>query len=607
MSQQTEFFDVVPTHLAIKAMRDSGYKNAAYAIAELIDNSIQAGASEVELLCVEREEQAAANRVTRIHQVGVLDNGSGMDQRTLRIALQFGNGTHLEDRSGIGRFGMGLPNSSISQCRRVEVWTWQEGPENAIYSYLDIDEILRGELREVPSPQRERIPPFWGKAGEAFHQTGTLVVWSELDRCQWRTARAIIRNSEFIVGRMYRRFIHDGRVRIRMAQLLRDNPDAPEDSRLALVNDPLYLMTPSSCPAPFDSTPMFEQYGDHWEYEHRLSLNDEKHKVVVRFTTASEEARKGHNPGSRPHGKHAGRNVGVSIIRAERELELSPSWVIEYDPVERWWGVEIEFSPELDELFGVANNKQSARYLSAAGNIDVEALCEEEGCSVQELKERLAMEGDPMGPLLDLSHVIAKNLNQIRRHLRAQTKGLKSEGKKRHEDESSPEAHGTAVVRDRQKEGYKGESDADEQLPQKERERAIEEELLARGVPESTARELAAGTARAGLKYVFAEANLETSAFFSVRPKGGAIIITLNTAHPAYDHLIGVLEGEGDEEELEEDELRERLSNAWYGLKLLLEAWARYEDEQPPGPLRSKVQDARNDWGRVARQFLEGP
>lgn len=49
--------DIVPTHLVIKAMRDSGYKNAAYAVAELMDNSIQAEASNVELLCGEKIER----------------------------------------------------------------------------------------------------------------------------------------------------------------------------------------------------------------------------------------------------------------------------------------------------------------------------------------------------------------------------------------------------------------------------------------------------------------------------------------------------------------------------------------------------------------------
>lgn len=56
--------DIVPTHLAVQAMRDNGYKNAAYAIAELMDNAIQAGASQVELLCGERKQQVEGRRRT---------------------------------------------------------------------------------------------------------------------------------------------------------------------------------------------------------------------------------------------------------------------------------------------------------------------------------------------------------------------------------------------------------------------------------------------------------------------------------------------------------------------------------------------------------------
>jgi sensor histidine kinase regulating citrate/malate metabolism len=133
--------DIVPTHLVVKAMRDSGYKNAAYAIAELMDNSIQAGATNVELLCGERVERLTQRTRSRIKEIAVLDNGCGMDAETLQMALQFGNGTRLGDFSGIGRFGMGLPNSSILQARRVDVWSWQDGPNKAIHTYLDIDEI----------------------------------------------------------------------------------------------------------------------------------------------------------------------------------------------------------------------------------------------------------------------------------------------------------------------------------------------------------------------------------------------------------------------------------------------------------------------------------
>jgi hypothetical protein len=89
--------DIVPTHLAVQAMRDNGYKNAAYALAELMDNAIQAGASQVELLCGERKEQGEVRKRSRIEQIAVLDNGCGMDANVLRLALQFGNGTHLDE------------------------------------------------------------------------------------------------------------------------------------------------------------------------------------------------------------------------------------------------------------------------------------------------------------------------------------------------------------------------------------------------------------------------------------------------------------------------------------------------------------------------------
>ncbi len=124
--------EIIPPELAVRAMRDSGYRNTAYALAELIDNSIQAKAINVDVICTEKYELVNERESRRISAIGVMDNGEGMLPEVLRLALQFGNGTHLKDRSGIGRFGMGLPNSSISQCRRVEVWTWQSGPDNAM-------------------------------------------------------------------------------------------------------------------------------------------------------------------------------------------------------------------------------------------------------------------------------------------------------------------------------------------------------------------------------------------------------------------------------------------------------------------------------------------
>ena len=598
-------FDIVPTALAVNAMRDNGYKNAAYAIAELFDNSIQAGAGSVELLCVEAEEQLRQRRVRRIRQIAVLDNGIGMDSDVLRQALQFGNGTRLDDRSGIGRFGMGLPSASISQCKKFEVWTWQSGPDDALYTYLDLREIERGEIEDVPEPKRAPVPGFWRQAGDTFGSTGTLVVWSELDRCTWRTARSIIGNSEFVVGRMYRKFIDSGKVAIRMATFT-DGFMSAECSEYSLANDPIYLMPNTSTPEPFDDKAMFEKYGEQWEVKPKVSFNGETHEVAIRFTVASEDSREpspsGQVAGNLPHGLHARRNVGVSIVRAGRELELDQSWVNTYDPRERWWGVEVDFPPALDEVFGVTNNKQTARYFSDTPSLQ-DLL--EEGQTITQLRQQLIEEDDPRGPLVDIADHIRRNLGPIRRAIEAQQRSKEQRGRRRRHDPSSPEARGTHQTRVRQEQGFLGTSDPGEDAPEGDRRQAIEQELIGQGVFPSQAQELAAHTVSDGIKFVFNESDLATSAFFSVTPRGGALIITLNTSHPAYRHLIELLDPPNPEE-LSPEDLLARLNNAWTGMKLLLEAWARYEDEQPEGPRRSQVQDARSDWGRVARQFLEG-
>ena len=109
----------------IQATRDSGYKGTASAISELVDNSIQAGATRIAISMT----ATTSGDEDKAIEVSVLDNGCGMDPFTLRQALRFGGSTRFADRSGLGRYGMGLPNASLSQARRVTVYTWQSPSE----------------------------------------------------------------------------------------------------------------------------------------------------------------------------------------------------------------------------------------------------------------------------------------------------------------------------------------------------------------------------------------------------------------------------------------------------------------------------------------------
>ena len=101
-------FAIFPSQLIADALRDSGYKDTDHALAELIDNSLDADARLVEVIVVdEPADPRVAYARARTHEIAVADDGTGMDRTTLRRALRFGDGTR-QTRTRIGRFGVGL-------------------------------------------------------------------------------------------------------------------------------------------------------------------------------------------------------------------------------------------------------------------------------------------------------------------------------------------------------------------------------------------------------------------------------------------------------------------------------------------------------------------
>ena len=518
------------------------------------------------------------------------------------IEEYFGNGERLADRSGIGRFGMGLPNSSISQAKRVDVWSWQNGYENAIHSYLDLSEIQNGSLKEIPPPTSKQVPVEWVSASKTIStsKSGTLIVWKDLDKCDWKTAHAIFRNSEFTIGRIYRKYIVTKKASIRMAAFM-DGAKKMDMDDLVLPNDPLYLMKGTSTPGQWGKEPMFEPFG-----EPHIERWD-GHEVKIFLSIAKKSAREGFNPGGTAYGKHASNNMGISIMRADRELELQTNgWVISYNPVERFWGAEIDFPPALDEIFGVPNNKQSANALADIAAIDLDSLAIQEGFSNQhELIDAWTEEKNPRLLLIKIKQYIESNLSTIRRTLKSQTERI---SRKRHpdtpEDPNSAEKKGTdATIRRREEDGIEGRSDKDEGKPENEKIHDIEESFEQDGFTPEEAAELAEKVISDGRKYEFYEVDLPTSEFFTVRPRGGVILIGLNTNHPAYEHLVTLLKDADDETDI--DQLKLRMKKSFEALKLLLEAWARYEDELSDGTPKSRAQDARVAWGVVAREFFK--
>jgi hypothetical protein len=584
-------FPFIPQNLSISAMRSSGYRDTAHALAELIDNAVQAGLegggnTQVEIICIEESREEGSR--PQISKIGVIDNAGGMSADVLRQALQFGNGTRLEKskQTGIGKFGMGLPNSSISQATRVDVWSWQNGL--VLWSYLDVLEIANGDLNEVPEPRPSTVPTEWlNLLLNPMSASGTLVVWSNLDRVSWKQSATLLRHVEFMVGRVYRRFIKRNQVRLRLAAYGTSRGEYTSHwESFVRPNDPLYLMTGTNCDAPYDQRPAFLPY----ETTQKLSVGfrGQAHDVLIRASICTPEVRAA--GGNSKIGKHAKRNQGISVMRADRELELNKSFEL-VDARERWWGIEVEFPPALDDLFGVTNNKQAATGFS---RLSIDDDADAEDMSPADYKRMLEAERDPRLPM----YIISDEVERLLYAMRAKIKKIKeSESVARRADTLASKVEVTAtqsVNKRRERIGDTGQSDKQEEEPEETRLNSlISVILLDDGIDEKAARQIAVDYVKKHTKFRIRHAPLTTPAMFDVAAAGGVIELTFNTRHPVHSKVFEEFQKESDVNPM----AKEILS--------MMIAWARMEDEAGSQKLRSLLEEVRQNWGQMAKDFFE--
>ena len=150
----------------MESMRDIGYSMGS-ALADLIDNSITAGASNIRIL---------ANTHGENPRVAILDDGSGMIYETLLEAMRFGTHSPLMERSpsDFGRFGLGLKTASLSQCRSMTVVSRRNGATSV--ARWDLDYVTDTNNWAVQILDDFELVPWFEELGEH----GTLVVWEKL-------------------------------------------------------------------------------------------------------------------------------------------------------------------------------------------------------------------------------------------------------------------------------------------------------------------------------------------------------------------------------------------------------------------------------------------
>lgn len=587
--------------VVIESMRDNGYKNTAYAVAELIDNSIQAAATEVYFVVYEKQVRNSdgSKGGKQIDKIAIIDNGSGMPPEILHAALEFGASENRKNAKGMGKFGMGLPNSSISQCLRTDVFSWQLG-QPAFTTYLDIVKIQKDKQEHILYPHPSALPeyltlPFDGD----LPASGTAVVWSNLDKLHWKTSAALLRNTQDIIGRMYRRMINSGDVQVvfQSYQLteggLLGSEHVREHSIPFVANDPLQLMVNTTLkdtkdyPQEITNAAFDKAFYDRFE----IKLDNGKSGMVtISSSVVSDDLvqklRESTNSyiGSTAVGAKLKSNIGLSIMRAGRELDLIENFKLFDNKLkDRWLGVEIEFEPVLDDFFGVTNNKQSANKIRP---IDMQDITKQYGNNdAAEALALLERQNPEDAQLIKcMNKIISAFEMSYRKVENINFSGLKQQ-QVDHYDFKTDDVNIKATQANEQSRKKRG---ADAPKPTKESLEKSFQTLADKGlISQEKVPQLIEEILENDLRVKFEEVNLPYDQFFEVTVSDGFILIEINPDHNFYKNFINKASDENKDL-----------------LKLSLAAWGHMESEAITSERRRQYEVVRQNWGQFLSEYM---
>ena len=590
MSDKYEIFSPA---FSANSLRATGFKSTHYALAELIDNSVQSALEDkknqkcnVEVIAIDKDK--------KLSKILVIDDAGGMSPEILRQSLGVGRGRAVEEnkknRVGIGKtskFGLGLKQASLSQCARFEVYTWQG--KDVFMSYLDNNELDTGKLKYVPEPIKKDIPEDLKEIINIKNtESGTCVIWFDMSpKSTWKTSYGLMRNAEIEFGRMYRHLLNDKSVSInlRTFEEISTKSFKEVNSKPVRKSDPLFLMKDCIVEDLKEHKTLKgkDKNFDFVEDEEFIAANGSK--ITIRYTVTNSKFREAAIGSKNSLNSFLGKHDGVSVIRNGRELAIEKSFVTK-DTRERFIGVEISFDATLDDVMGVDGKKQTAANFYKR---DVESLAEDEGKTeieyLKDIDENLS--GDEI-ILIKISNSISQKVNMLLNQIRVIRKNTLKPLQP-----DSGEAAGTKALGPRD---GRAKSDKDfKEISDAEKLEWVKKKLEEGG--EEKSEEVATGIVEKKLRFHFTDVELPPQFLFDIELNAGIYNIKLNKKHPAFLNFFKLLSDQ--EENINADE-----PSAEKGLKLLLESWARLEDEAPEN-LKTQLQDIRLEWGKLARLFFK--
>ncbi len=180
----------------IESLRDVGY-TFEIAVADVLDNSIAAGAKNVKISALAQPEPSFA----------MLDDGFGLNESELVEAMRLATRNPMEarDKDDLGRFGLGLKTASFSQCQSLIVVSLKDGVVSARQWDLRLLAERNEWLLVTPEIAEMELLPLVSDLKE--QKSGTLVVWKTLDRYTSDTFGKEIDRLRKHVSLVFHRFI----------------------------------------------------------------------------------------------------------------------------------------------------------------------------------------------------------------------------------------------------------------------------------------------------------------------------------------------------------------------------------------------------------------
>jgi hypothetical protein len=332
----------------IRGMRDIGYKSNAWALAELLDNAVQAQAS---TLGVQFGFDSGNTSQAKPDMIAIVDNGVGMIPEMISYAVRWGGTDRENNREGFGRYGYGLPSSCVSICERYTVYSKIAGGDWHAVT-VDIHELAKvasdlGATGRMLQPRPSSPPPWVGGNVEALDtgkmESGTVIVLEKLDRLNWRTVKALDAKLKELFGVIYRHWIPSLRIMVNGADVQ--------------PVDPLFLMENGKF---HDETSVRAQRVDARSFDVETSRGT-KGRVTIRasYLPPTFQRAQPNVPGklNKRHAIMKDYN-GILICRDGRQIDCVAPRFTKFQNYDFNVKVELDFEPELDEFFGITTAKQ---------------------------------------------------------------------------------------------------------------------------------------------------------------------------------------------------------------------------------------------------------